>query len=206
METTLFFVRHARPDVNVRDEATRPLTPEGAEAAERVADFFAGAGITAVWSSPYLRAVDTVRPFALRQGLPVRTDADFRERKVENGWIDDFRAFSRNQWSDFRFRLDGGECLDEVRTRNLAAMGRVLAAHPGGRVLIGSHGTALSTLVHHFLPSFGYDAFWTIIDRIPWIVRFRFEADRLVELAEVRLPETRGVVLPEEWHASSRKA
>ena len=199
METTLYFVRHARPDVNVRDDATRPLTPEGAEAAEGVADFFTGAGITAVWSSPYLRAVDTVRPFALRQGLTVHTDADFRERKVENGWIDDFRAFSRNQWSDFTFKLDGGECLREVQQRNLAALGRVLAAHPGERVLIGSHGTALSTLVNHFQPAFGYDAFWTIIDRMPWIVRFRFESGRLVELAEVRMPGTAGDVLPQGW-------
>ncbi len=196
METTLFFVRHARPDVSVRDEATRPLTPDGAEAAERVADFFAGAGISAVWSSPYLRAVDTVRPLALRQGLTVRTDEGFRERKVENGWIDDFRAFSRKQWSDFTFKLDGGECLREVQQRNLAAIGRVLAAHPGERVLIGSHGTALSTIVNHYRPDFGYDAFWTIIDRMPWIVRFRFVDGALAELTEMRMPGVVGEVLP----------
>ncbi len=199
METTLYFVRHARPDVTVRDESTRPLTPGGAEAAERVADLFEKVGISAVWSSPYLRAIGTVRPLALRKGLTIRTDADFRERKVENGWIDDFRSFSRKQWSDFTFRLDGGECLGEVQRRNLAAMERVLAAHPGEHVLIGSHGTALSTIVNHFQPSFGYDAFWTIVDRMPWIVRFRFDADRLVEMTEVRMPGAEGVVMPDGW-------
>jgi len=51
-----------------------------------------------VISSPYLRAIDTVKDFAGEVGLDIKIVDDFRERKVGNVWIEDFNSFAKKQW------------------------------------------------------------------------------------------------------------
>lgn len=182
--TELYFVRHAEPDYENHDDMSRPLTEKGMRDRLLAADFLSDKDISAVYSSPFKRAVDTVQPLADRLNLPVLTDADFRERKVDSVWVEDFDAFSRQQWSDFDYRLTDGETLRTVEERNFAAVQRVLKSCPDAAVAIGSHGTALSTLIHRFDKSFGYDAFQAIKRKMPWIVRFTFEGETCVKITE----------------------
>ncbi len=173
--TQLYFVRHAEPNYRNHDDASRELSPRGLEDRHLVTAFLLDKGIDAVLSSPYRRAVDTVRPFADAMRLPIEHVPDFRERRIDSVWIDDFDAFARNQWADFDYRLSDGESLREVQERNVAAMHRVLAAYEGQRVAIGGHGTAISTILNYVDPSFGYKAFERIRRLMPWVVRLDFE-------------------------------
>lgn len=182
--TELYFIRHAEPNIHNHDDPTRELTEKGLRDAKRVTAFLADKPITAVLSSPYKRTVDTVRDFAETAGLPILTDPDFRERRVDSLWIEDFDGFCKNQWADFDYRLTDGETLRMVQTRNLAALRRVLEKYPEQTVAIGSHGTALSTLVHYFDPTFGHTGFQSIRKLMPWIVRFRFDGLRCVSITE----------------------
>ena len=185
--TELYFVRHAEPDYSNHDDMLRPLTEKGMQDRLLAASFLADKNIKAVYSSPFKRAIDTVRPLADKLQLPVLTDAGFRERRVDSVWIDDFDAFARQQWADFDYRLTDGETLRMVEERNLSAMQRVRKAHPECAVAIGSHGTALGTLIHHFDNSFGYEAFKTIQKKMPWIVRFSFEGTKCILITEYDL-------------------
>lgn len=182
--TELYFVRHAEPNIHNHDDPTRELTEKGRQDARLVTAFLADKQIAAVLSSPYKRAVDTVHDFSETAGLPILTDPDFRERRVDSMWIEDFDGFCKNQWADFDYRLTDGETLRMVQTRNLAALRRVLQNYPEQSVAIGSHGTALSTLVHYFDPTFGHAGFQSIRKLMPWIVRFRFDGLRCVSITE----------------------
>ena len=102
-------------------------------------------------------------------------------------WIEDFTAFAKRQWADFSYKLSDGECLGEVQARNIAALNRVLAEHEGKNVVIGSHGTALSTVINYFEPSFGYEDFDAIRGLMPWIVRLSFEGTKCVEIEKIDL-------------------
>ncbi len=175
--TKIYFVRHAQPLYRTHDDAGRGLSPKGLIDRERVTDFLLDKGITAVLSSPYCRAADTVRHFADTVRLPIIHVPDFREREVAGEWIEDFDTFCRRQWADFAYRLPGGECLREVQERNLAGLARVLAEYEGQNVVIGGHGTSISTVLNHFDPSFGYEGFESIRRLMPWIVRLDFEGD-----------------------------
>lgn len=173
--TKVFFVRHARPNCNNHDDLTRELSPEGLRDRVLVTRFLTERGIGAVLSSPYRRAVDTVAQFAQGAGLEIQLDADFRERRVDGAWIEDFDAFCRRQWADFDYKLSDGETLREVQERNIRALERVLETHADQTVAIGSHGTALSTVIHYYDRSFGYAEFERIRDLMPWVVEFTFE-------------------------------
>ena len=183
----IYFVRHAEPNYNNHDDMTRELSPKGMTDRELVTDFLADKQVDIVLSSPYKRAIDTVAHFASLRDLPITTIADFRERKVDSSWIDDFEAFTHNQWADFNYKLTDGETLAEVQNRNIAALQEVVEQHKGKTVVIGSHGTALSTIIHYFVPQFGIVDFMRIKSIMPWIVCLSFDDNDCVQIEEFDL-------------------
>lgn len=178
--TQIYFVRHAEPNYRNHDEVTRELSERGLRDRALVTDFLMDKGIDAVLSSPYLRALDTVRHFADTMRMPITHVYDFRERRVSDSWIDDFDSFCKRQWADHSYRLPGGECLREVQLRNISALQRVLQEYEGQRVVIGGHGTSIATVLHWYQPDFGYHDFEGIRRLMPWIIRLDFESDELV--------------------------
>ncbi len=185
--TQLYFVRHAQPLYRNHDDAGRELSPKGLVDRELVTAFLLDKEITAVLSSPYRRAADTVRHFADTVRMPIIHMPDFREREVAGEWIDDFDSFCRSQWADFDFRLPGGECLREVQERNIAGVARMLKEYEGQRVVIGSHGTSIATVLNYFDPAFGYEGFESIRRLMPWIVRLDFDGDRFLGMEKFNL-------------------
>jgi len=186
--TTIYFVRHAASDHQKPADALRPLTARGLRDRELVTTYLADKGVGLVFSSPYKRAIDTIEPFAAAHGLPVRLVANFRERRVSGGrWIADFDAYAARQWSDFDYALPDGESLRQVQARNVGALRRLLCLHDGEVMVVGSHGTALSAIIHHYDPTYGYADFQRIQHMMPWIVRFSFVQERCVQIATVDL-------------------
>lgn len=81
------------------------------------------------------------------------------------------------QWNDFTYKLSDGECLQEVQTRNMSALQQILNKYAGKNIVVGSHGTALSTIINYYDNSFGYNDFERIKNVMPWIVEFVFDED-----------------------------
>ena len=180
--THVYFVRHAQPNYGNHDDRSRELSPKGLADRALVTDCLRDKRVDAVLSSPYKRAVDTVAPLAAELGLDIETVEDFRERKIDSGWIEDFDGFARRQWADFSYKLSDGESLGEVQERNLRALDGVLGRFAGRAVVIGSHGTALSTIIHHFRPGFGFEEFDRIRPLRPWIVHFAIDGGECVRV------------------------
>ena len=185
--TNVYFVRHAQPNYENHDDLTRELTEKGMRDRRLVTAFLRTKDIHAVLSSPFRRSVDTVKEFADEQNLSITLVDDFRERRVDSGWIEDFTAFAKRQWADFSYKLSDGECLGEVQARNIAALRQVLSDYDGKNVAIGSHGTALSTIVNYFEPSFGYEDFDAIRGLMPWIVHFTFDGEKCTGIEKINL-------------------
>lgn len=176
--TKVYFVRHAEPNHHNHNDALRELSPKGMEDRKMVTAFLADRRIDVVLSSPYKRATDTVRDFADRYGFEITVIHDFRERKVDDIWIEDFTSFTKMQWDNFQYKLSDGECLQEVQARNVAALQQVLNQYAGKNIVIGSHGTALSTMINYYDHSFGYSDFERIKNLMPWIAEFVFDENR----------------------------
>lgn len=187
--TTVFFVRHAEPNYENHDDASRELSNKGLEDRRLVTDFLLDKQIDIVLSSPYKRAIDTVRDFAEEKGMDITIIDEFKERRVDSGWIEDFNTFCRKQWEDFSYKLSDGECLEEVQNRNVLALNRVLEKYKGNNVVIGSHGTALSTIINYYDNTFGYADFNRIRNLMPWVVQFSFEEKKCVNIQQYNLFE-----------------
>lgn len=181
----VYFVRHAKPDFSVVDDYSRPLTEEGCKDCKKVTEFLSGKSITKVFSSPYKRAVDTVKDFAESLGLNIHIVDDFRERKINNGlWIEDFNEFAKEQWNDFDYKLHEGESLKEVQERNIKSLMDVLEENIDGNIAIGCHGTALSTVINYFDNRFDLAEFHRIKNIMPFVVCLTFEGRDIINIEE----------------------
>lgn len=187
--TTVYFVRHAEPNYENHDDRSRELSAKGLRDRRLVTQFLSGKAVSVVLSSPYKRAADTIREFAESRKLEIGMVEDFRERKIDTVWIEDFTEFCRKQWEDFSYKLSDGESLGEVQKRNVSALNKVLEQYEGKTIVVGSHGTALSTIINYYDRSFGYSDFEKIRALMPWVVKFVFRGKECVEIRQYNLFE-----------------
>ncbi|MBR3840465.1 MAG: histidine phosphatase family protein [Erysipelotrichales bacterium] len=178
----VYFVRHAEPNYNNHDDYSRELTTKGLSDRKLVTEYLSDKNISVALSSPYIRSIDTIKHFADSKGLAINIVDDFRERKIDNCWIEDFRGFARKQWEDFTYKLSDGECLKEVQDRNINALKDVVSTYKDKNIIVGSHGTALSTIINYYSPRFKYEQFEEIRSIMPWIVMFEFDGDRCLKI------------------------
>lgn len=173
-----YLLRHAESAPS-RDlvEADWPLSRRGEDQAQALAPALAALGLTLLVSSPYLRAQQTVAPFARRAGLVIRIDPDLRERKLTEGMDDEWESLVRRAWADLSFQAPGGESGRECQRRVAACIWRWLSAHPGETLLFSSHGNAIGLFLNLLDPAFGFDQ-WRAM-RNPHLFRFGFQAGQI---------------------------
>lgn len=177
--THIYFIRHAEPDFTIHDDETRPLTPKGEESAIRLIEDFKEITVDVFLSSPFKRAIDTIKPLAESRNSKIEIISEFQERKISDGWIDNFSDFSKRQWQDFDYKLLNGESLNEVQKRNVNRLTDVLNQHAEMTIVIGTHGTALSTIINHFDKTFNHQDFDKFKNKMPWIVKMTFDGMKL---------------------------
>jgi len=158
--SALYLVRHAHADWTP-DEG-RPLSARGCADAQRVADLLQPFPISAVYSSPFRRALDTVVPLAARLGLPIHEIDDLCERELGTAPTGSFVAAVKATWEDPTLAFPGGESNAAAQRRGVAVIQGLLDRHPGGQIVAGTHGNLLVLILQHFDPSIGF-AFWQFL-------------------------------------------
>ena len=180
--TKIYFVRHAQPEHAWEDDRTRPLTGEGKKDSNIVFEFLKDKHIDAFYSSPYKRSMDTIADSADFFGKDIITDEDLREReKGENG---NNHGMFQKRWDDHNYHEEGGESIAMVQKRNIRALTEILRDNIDKEVVVGTHGTALSTILNFYDKSFGCVDFLRIIDWMPYVIELDFEGDKLVGKVE----------------------
>ena len=86
----------------------------------------------------------------------------------------------QKRWSDHDYHEEGGESLAMVQERNIAALNEILSENIEKDIVIGTHGTALSTILNFYDSNFGCEDFLRIIDWMPYIIELDFEGNELV--------------------------
>ena len=180
--TRVYFVRHAQSDWRSGSDRERGLTAEGREDAHVVLEFLRNKQVDAFYCSPYRRSMDTVREAAAFYGQAILTDERLRERETVPGG--NCRELFEKRWADFGWHEPGGESLRSVQERNIAALTEILEANRDRTVVIGTHGTALSTILNHYDPSYDCASFMRIIDWMPFVVELDFDGTRFLSRTE----------------------
>lgn len=180
--TKVYFVRHAQSDHRGEDDRFRPLTAEGKQDSKIALEFLKDKKIDVFYSSPYKRSLDTIADAAAFYGKEIITDERLRER--EKGVNGNTHGMFEKRWNDHDYHEENGESLNMVQKRNIAALKEILAENRGRNIVIGTHGTALSTMINYYHPEFGCSDFLRIIDWMPYIIELDFEGDKFLSMKE----------------------
>lgn len=181
--TKVYFVRHAQPEHDHEDDRTRPLTAEGIVDSRIVLEILKDKEIDAFYCSPYKRSISTIQETAEYYRRGITTDERLRER--EKGLNGNGYGMFQKRWADLEYHEEGGESIGMVQRRNIEVLKEILEANDGKNIVIGTHGTALSSIMNYYMPEFGCDDFLRIIDWMPYIVELDFEGQNFVSLSEL---------------------
>ena len=181
--TGIYFVRHCQSDhTKSGDECLRPLTKEGLDDSHAVLHYLKDKNIDVFISSPYKRSYDTIAKAAEYYYLQIKTDERLRERKSgKNG--NTFELFKK-RWVDKNYAEPDGESLYSVQKRNIEALKEIIEIYRDKNIVIGTHGTALSTILNYYNPAFDCDSFMRIIDYMPYIVKLEFDGAQYAGMTE----------------------
>lgn len=160
----LFLIRHGENDyVKNRKIAGRlpnvHLNERGREQAQALGKMFADAPLTAVYSSPLERALETARPIAEAHHLNIIEKPALLESDVGKWQGRAWKGLMRTkQWelvqrAPSRFRFPGGESFVEMQTRVVTALEEIcaLCKKPQDAVAVVFHADPIKLAVAHFI-------------------------------------------------------
>jgi len=171
--TSVYLVRHGQTAWNkeeiFRGRTDIPLDETGLKQAELVGQYFKGMEIHAIYSSSLSRAWETAQKIAQFQNLKVQPLDGIIDMSFGN-WegrphqeIRESDSKTYRQWVEtpHLVRLPGGEGLDDVRVRAMAAIEEVIRNHPGKTLILVTHRVVNKVLICSIL---GLDNshFWQI--------------------------------------------
>jgi 2,3-bisphosphoglycerate-dependent phosphoglycerate mutase len=161
--TELLLVRHGASADSVEGETFElvegqgdpPLSEIGRHQAEQLGLRLAQEPFDAIYVSTLQRTAQTAAPLVARSGMNPVVDADLREvflGEWEGGVLrqkamDDDpvfqRVFAEQRWDV----VPGAESRDALGGRLRRSVERIAAAHPGGLVVVFSHGAAIGEIL-----------------------------------------------------------
>jgi len=175
--TKLYLVRHGQSAGNAEGRfgghSPTPLSDLGKRQAELAAQALAKENINAIYSSDLFRAVQTAEPLAKLLNLPIiKTDA-FRERNVgvlEGLTFDESKEeYPKDYYALVNRKvhhvITKGESYRHLLRRATGALGEILHAHRGEKVVIFSHTGAICFLTLYLLGAIDHNTKQT-----PWLV------------------------------------
>ncbi len=166
MTTRLYLVRHGATPQTMEDKFSGsegvPLSEQGRQQVERLAQRLRDREIAAAYSSPMDRTVKTAEIIIRPHGLQLTTLDGLREishghwegmtrQEVELRYAEEYATWEQDP---FTFAPEGGETGLSVLSRALPAIREIVSRHKDQNVLVVSHKATLRLLISSLL---GFD-------------------------------------------------
>lgn len=183
MKTYIYMVRHGESPKTEGDERTRGLTEKGLSDARIITQLLKDEEIDAFISSPYKRAVATIKELAQSVGKEIVVLEELRELVlIGNNQImadNELYPLVKKMFTEPDFSLLGGESITICRNRVVSALGKILEQYRGQKVVIGTHGAVMTLMMGYFDPQ--YDLEFLLKTSKPDIYKMEFQDEVLIE-------------------------
>ena len=157
--TTIYLIRHSRPfrdllgeynsneQEQIRNEKN-PLSGDGELRAKKLSEYNELQDVDIIFSSHYVRAMATAKYIAEKNNIKLNVDCRFGERKFGVKDMSELpKDFFLHQAKDWNYKIGDGESLNEVYARMTQAFKEILNKYRNKKIVVVSHGTALTTLL-----------------------------------------------------------
>ncbi|MED3551608.1 histidine phosphatase family protein [Cytobacillus praedii] len=169
MEKKIYLIRHCQA---VGQPPESQLTAEGMKQADRLADFLISFKVDRIISSPFLRAVETIMPFAQKATIEIETDERLAERVLSSSSMPDWLEKLKLTFNDLDLKYEGGESSKEAMDRIIQAVNEMIESHAQNSVLV-THGNIMSLLLKSYNKSFGFDEWLQLSNPDVYCLQFK---------------------------------
>lgn len=159
METIIYFVRHADSPYVEGQERSRGLSDIGMKDALTVRNILMFEDIDVFYSSPYERAISTIRPTANHYGMDVLVVEDLRERMIGDFTPNSFWDAKQQVYNDYSFSFPRGESSFHAQRRAFVALLEIIKENNNKKIAIGTHGDIMTLMLNGFNKNIGF-GFW----------------------------------------------
>ena len=165
-KTRVLLVRHGATELSAEDRFAGAvdvlLSDTGRDQARKLGKRLANEQISAVYSSPMKRTVETAQLIVGEKKLPIKTMPELREiahgrwegRKRSEVEKEFNTEYVRWEEDPYTFAPEGGESGLEVTARALPSLLKIVGQHEGTTILVVSHKATIRLLISSLL---GFD-------------------------------------------------
>ncbi len=158
--TTLILIRHGHNDW--ADKQLAGWLPDvhlnelGRQQAQDLVERLKPIEIAAIYSSPLDRTLETARPLAQARNLKINKVPQLGEVKYGDWQGQALKVLAqKKEWKHVQaapstFAFPNGESFREMQNRAVAAVEKIVAAHPQDTVALFSHGDVIKAIVAYY--------------------------------------------------------
>ncbi|RLQ91133.1 histidine phosphatase family protein [Falsibacillus albus] len=171
MKKNIYLVRHAKAE---GQEFSASLTELGRRQAQGLISFFQNKKIDRIVSSPFLRAMETIRPLAESIDLNIEEDVRLSERVLSQEDFPDWKDKLRESFDDFSLAFPGGESSQAGFDRAKSLIEEIRKS-PYENIILVSHGNLSTLLLRQFDEQYGYEHLMNLTN--PDVYHIRMDGD-----------------------------
>lgn len=153
MTKNIYIVRHCQAE---GQDANAHLTKTGLKQAENLAMFLSSFEIDQIISSPFLRAIQSIEPFAKKSRLKVNIDDRLSERVLSSKSLPDWMNKLKATYNDFALKYAGGESTEEAQKRIVNVVNETISSDYNHSIIV-THGNIMSLLLNNYDEKFGFE-------------------------------------------------
>lgn len=156
----IIVIRHCSATGQKRDAG---LTFAGKDQANTLAAFLLEnqLQIDHIISSPFVRAIDSIRPYALKANLSIEEDERLAERILSSVPMDDWMQKLESTFTNIDIAFSGGESTKQATDRAISLIQDVLKLNHTTTLLV-THGNLLTLILKHFDRTIGFSEWRTL--------------------------------------------
>jgi 2,3-bisphosphoglycerate-dependent phosphoglycerate mutase len=149
----IYLVRHCKAEGQAADA---PLTEDGSRQSFLLAHFLKHRNIEYIVSSPYVRAIQTIKPLSEIINKGIHTDDRLKERVLSTAPLENWMEMLQRTFDDDELRIEGGETSREAAGRGLELIQELTKSEEKSIVAV-THGALMSLIIKHFDRAFGFN-------------------------------------------------
>ncbi|KRG13718.1 histidine phosphatase family protein [Lederbergia galactosidilytica] len=153
MSKNIYIIRHCEAE---GQSANSPLTEKGFVQANELSNFLADVKVDRIISSPFLRAVQTIKPFAEKKKIDIEMEGRLTERILSSIFYSDWMEKLEATFEDLNLKYEGGESSNEAKNRIIGVVNDILASDAEHTIVV-AHGGIISLLLNHYDKNFGFE-------------------------------------------------
>lgn len=153
MDKNIYLIRHCEANGQSADAL---LTEKGIIQANKLSDFLSPLAIDRIIASPFLRAVQSIEPYAKKQNVEIELDHRLSERILSSISLTDWMEKLAETYRDMDVTYVGGESSKEAKKRIVKVIDEVVASDVENTILV-THGNILSLCLRNYDKNVGFE-------------------------------------------------